>query len=353
MATIVKIINGIMEGDIDSYNLFKNKVMSYIDSHYPDIPHNEYEDIFENIIEKIIENNERLKSNNPYQYIHRLINSNIKKYNKNLENENNEITELNEDIYYSEDLIIDQICKTELIIQIYNVLNTLRERLRTVLKYRFYGSSTLEETGQRFGVSREEIRRLESKALRELRRPIRSKKLKDLLYDDDGIINNIYGQSISRDYYIDYLGFNVNDKYNYYLNKLNSGLKIEEEIPTKTQEEIESNRKEMERKEKLKNENTEEKKKKEIEERKKKEEDYINYLKEKEEYERSLNYMYEDIIIKYNKNLNEIHELIHEILLKTKGHRKELYAIILNYSGICFDKFKNDLVEFLNRYKEE
>jgi RNA polymerase sigma factor (sigma-70 family) len=355
MVTIVKIINRIMEGDIDSYNLFKNKVASYIDSHYPNISHNEYEDIFENIIEKIIENNERLKlKNNPYQYVHRLINSNIKKYSKDLENESNEITELNEDIYYSEDLIVDQICKTELIAQIYNVLNTLTERQRKVIKYRFYESSTLEETGQRFGVSRTEIGRLEAKALRKLRHPTISKKIVDFLdLDPDDDINNICGQSISREYCIDYLGFNVNDKYNYYLDKLNSGLKVEEEIPTKIQEEIESNRKEMERKEKLKNENTEEKKKKENEERKKKAEDYINYLKEKEEYERSLNHMYEDIIIKYNKNLNEIHELIHEILLKTKGHRKELYAIILNYSGICFDKFKNDLVEFLNKYKEE
>jgi len=353
MITIVKIINEMIAGDIDSYNLFKNKVMSYIDSHYPDISHDEYDDIIENIIEKIIENNERLKlKNNPYQYVHRLINSNIKKYNKELEIEN-EIVRLNEDIYYSEDLIVDQICKTELIAQIYNALNTLTERQRKVIKYRFFGPFTLEETGKRFGVTGERIRSIEAKALRRLRYPTRSKKIVDFLDDDDGIINNICGQSISREYYIDYLGFNVNDKYNYYLNKLNSGLKIEEEIPTKTQEEIESNRKEMERKEKLKNENTEEKKKKEIEERKKKEEDYINYLKEKEEYERSLNYMYEDIIIKYNKNLNEIHELIHEILLKTKGHRKELYAIILNYSGICFDKFKNDLVEFLNKYKEE
>ena len=347
MATIVKIINKMIEGDVDSYYLFKNKVMDYIDSHYPDIPHNEYEDIFENIIVNIV-NDEKLKSkNNPYQYIHRLINLNIKKYNKELEIENNEIVELNEDIYYSEDLIVDQICKTELIMQIYNVLNTLTERQRKVIKYRFFGPYTLKEIGERFGVSGERIRSIEAKALRRLRYPTRSKKIVDFL-DDDGI-NNICGQSISREYYIDYLGFNVNDKYNYYLNKLNSGIKNEEEILTKTQEEIESCRKEKARKEKL----AKERERKEINERKKKEEDYINYLKEKEEYERSLNPMYEDIIIKYNKNLDEVHALIHEILLKTKGHRKELYAIILNYSGICFDKFKNNLVEFLNKYKEE
>ena len=65
MATIIKIINEMMAGDVDSYDLFKNKVMSYINSHYPDISCDEYEDIFENIIEKIV-NNGGLKSNNPY-----------------------------------------------------------------------------------------------------------------------------------------------------------------------------------------------------------------------------------------------------------------------------------------------
>ena len=82
MPTIVKIINEMLEGDIDSYNLFKNKVMGYIDSHYPNISDNEYEDIFENIIEDMIANNVKSKSNNMYQYTYRLINSNIKKYNK-------------------------------------------------------------------------------------------------------------------------------------------------------------------------------------------------------------------------------------------------------------------------------
>ncbi len=40
---------------------------------------------------------------------------------------------------------------------------------------------TLEEVGQRFKVTRERIRQIESKALRKLRHPSRSKKLKDFL----------------------------------------------------------------------------------------------------------------------------------------------------------------------------
>ena len=184
MPTIVKIINEMLEGDIDSYNLFKNKVMGYIDSHYPNISDNEYEDIFENIIEDMIANNVKSKSNNMYQYTYRLINSNIKKYNNALETESDKITKLNEEIYYSEDLIFNQIYKTELMAQIYNLLNTLTERERKVIKYRFYEPSTLAEIGKRFGLSRDRIRQIEDKALWKLRNSARRKKLVGFLDND-------------------------------------------------------------------------------------------------------------------------------------------------------------------------
>ena len=69
--------------------------------------------------------------------------------------------------------------------QLNEVLNTLTEREAKVLKLRFGledgRARTLEEVGQRFDVTRERIRQIEAKALRKLRHPSRSKKLKDFL----------------------------------------------------------------------------------------------------------------------------------------------------------------------------
>ena len=69
--------------------------------------------------------------------------------------------------------------------QLAEVLDTLTERERRVLVLRFGiedgRARTLEEVGQSFGVTRERIRQIEAKALRKLRHPTRSKKLKDFL----------------------------------------------------------------------------------------------------------------------------------------------------------------------------
>ena len=69
--------------------------------------------------------------------------------------------------------------------QLNEVLNTLTEREAKVLKLRFGledgKSRTLEEVGQRFEVTRERIRQIEAKALRKLRHPSRSKKVKAFL----------------------------------------------------------------------------------------------------------------------------------------------------------------------------
>ena len=65
------------------------------------------------------------------------------------------------------------------------VLQTLNDRERKVLELRFGledgKTRTLEEVGKEFGVTRERIRQIEAKALRKLRHPTRSKRLKDYL----------------------------------------------------------------------------------------------------------------------------------------------------------------------------
>ena len=69
--------------------------------------------------------------------------------------------------------------------QLMDVLSTLTPREEKVLKLRFGiedgRSRTLEEVGKEFNVTRERIRQIEAKALRKLRHPSRSKKLKDFL----------------------------------------------------------------------------------------------------------------------------------------------------------------------------
>ena len=82
-----------------------------------------------------------------------------------------------------EEFTIHEMLKDE----ISDVLLTLTEREEQVLRLRFGlddGScKTLEEVGQMFGVTRERIRQIEAKALRKLRHPSRSRKLKDFLND--------------------------------------------------------------------------------------------------------------------------------------------------------------------------
>ena len=69
--------------------------------------------------------------------------------------------------------------------EIADVLSTLTEREEKVIRLRFGledgKSRTLEEVGQMFGVTRERIRQIEAKALRKLRHPSRSRKLKDYM----------------------------------------------------------------------------------------------------------------------------------------------------------------------------
>ncbi len=80
---------------------------------------------------------------------------------------------------------VDQASRQLLKEQMQDVLDGLSAREREVLELRFGlrdgQTRTLEEVGQAFGVTRERIRQIEAKALRKLRHPIRSRKLKDYL----------------------------------------------------------------------------------------------------------------------------------------------------------------------------
>ena len=69
--------------------------------------------------------------------------------------------------------------------QMRTILGSLSDREREVLEMRFGlkdgQGRTLEEVGQAFGVTRERIRQIEAKALRKLKHPSRSRKLRSFL----------------------------------------------------------------------------------------------------------------------------------------------------------------------------
>ncbi|MDM8521641.1 RNA polymerase sigma factor RpoD [Anaerolineales bacterium HSG6] len=99
----------------------------------------------------------------------------------------------NEDNTYLGDFIedetvpgpVDAASKQLLKEQLHEILDSLSDRERRVLEMRFGLNDgqgrTLEEVGVEFGVTRERIRQIEAKALRKLRHPIRSRKLRDYL----------------------------------------------------------------------------------------------------------------------------------------------------------------------------
>jgi len=95
-------------------------------------------------------------------------------------------TELSEFIEDSETETPEDMASYELLKgHIVEVLDTLSEREQKVLELRFglkdHKPRTLEEVGKVFGVTRERIRQIEAKALRKLRHPSRSRKLRDYL----------------------------------------------------------------------------------------------------------------------------------------------------------------------------
>ena len=97
----------------------------------------------------------------------------------------NILQSISSDIFYQNDDRYEEIAQRALREIIENLMDDLKYREREVLKARFGfedgDEKSLEEVGQIFGVTRERIRQIESKALRKLGNPTRSRKLKDFL----------------------------------------------------------------------------------------------------------------------------------------------------------------------------
>lgn len=97
-----------------------------------------------------------------------------------------EASELGEILPQDDELSIEEIVSEKFLREeLERVLNTLTDREQTILRLR-YGMDdgrerTLEEVGKYFNVTRERIRQIEAKALRKLRHPSRSRKLKDFI----------------------------------------------------------------------------------------------------------------------------------------------------------------------------
>ena len=92
---------------------------------------------------------------------------------------------INSDAFYWKDGIYEEIEQRALRETLEKLMGELSEREQDVLKAR-YGfedgvEKTLEEVGQTFGITRERIRQIESKALRKLSHPTRIRELKDFL----------------------------------------------------------------------------------------------------------------------------------------------------------------------------
>ena len=105
----------------------------------------------------------------------------------NVENEmqGNDFRNINLDSLYWNDNVYKEIEQRGLRETLENLMEELTDREREVLRMR-YGfedgdEKTLEEVGQMFGVTRERIRQIESKAIKKLSYPTRIRKLEDFL----------------------------------------------------------------------------------------------------------------------------------------------------------------------------
>ena len=90
-----------------------------------------------------------------------------------------------------EDDALDREWSEQLEKVLWQQVNELPERQAAVIRMRYQEGLTLKETGEKIGITMEAVRQWQKKALRELRKPSRSRQLRPFLYDDA-----IYGQAI-------------------------------------------------------------------------------------------------------------------------------------------------------------
>ena len=89
-----------------------------------------------------------------------------------------------------EDEALDRIQQEELSRVIWECVDSLPDRLPEVIRRRYQGGETLRQIGEAVGLSTERVRQMEGKALRELRKPSRSERLRPFLPEAERVYNS-------------------------------------------------------------------------------------------------------------------------------------------------------------------
>ena len=94
--------------------------------------------------------------------------------------------------------VLDQMQQEELKAVIWSLVDSLPEQQGDIIRMRYQEGKTLEETGERIGLSLISVRRQERKGMQELRKPSRSWQLRPFLYDDITYNTGMQGVGVRR-----------------------------------------------------------------------------------------------------------------------------------------------------------